>query len=147
MASIRPRPFLDTNVLFSGFYRAGGPPSTILQHHIEGTITIVISRQVLEELVATVRAKKPDVLLQLEAFLTNSPPEICADPTPAEVRAVRQWINPVDAPILAAAIRSRADCLVTGNTRHFTPRVARATKIAILTPAEYVARSLPGDFS
>ncbi len=130
---------MDTNVFFSGLYRASGPPATILERHIEGRINIVISRQVLEELVTTIREKKPDLLPRLQTFLTYAPPEICSDPTPAEVQRAEKWINPADAPILAAAIKARADCLVTGNVRHFTTQVARAAKVDIFTPADYLA--------
>jgi predicted nucleic acid-binding protein len=139
MAPGKPRPFLDTNVLFSGLYRAGGPPATILERHAQGRLAAVISRQVLEELVSTIRAKKPDLLLLLQTFLTNAPPEVCADPLPAEVRRVSAFINATDAPILAAAIKCGADCLVTGNTRHFTAQVARQANLAIFTPAAYLA--------
>lgn len=139
MARAKPRPFVDTNVFFSGFYRAGSPPATILELHAEGEIEIVVSLQVLEELATTIRAKKPDLLPKLQTFLTNAPPEVCPDPTHDEVRRAATWINPTDAPILAAAIKARADCLVTGNTRHFTREVAMAAKITILTPTEYRA--------
>lgn len=139
MARTKPRPFLDTNVFFSGLYRADSPPATILEHHVKGRINIVVSRQVLEELVTTIRTKKPDLLPWLQTFLTNAPPEICIDPTPKAVRRIRRWINPADAPILAAAIKTRADCLVTGNTRHFTEQVAKAAKVTIFTPSQFLA--------
>lgn len=140
MARAKPRTFLDTNVLFSGLYRPDSPPAAILEHHITGRISIVFSQQVLEELVATIREKRPDLLALLQTLLTNAPPEICADPTPAEVRRAAHWINLDDAPILAAALNAGADCLVTGNTRHFTQAVADSAGIPNMTPAGYLAR-------
>jgi predicted nucleic acid-binding protein len=142
MARNKPRPFVDTNVLFSGLYNAGGTPAAILQQHAQGRISMVISRQVLDELIATIRAKKPDLLPALQTFLLNAPPEICADPSLDEVAQARSWINPTDAPILAAALKSGADCLVSGNTRHFTQDVASKAKMQILTPADYLTRLL-----
>lgn len=139
MARTKPRLFLDTNVFFSGLYRADSPPATILEHHIKGKINIIVSRQVLEELVTTIRTKKPDLLPRLQTLLINAPPEICTDPTPKEVQQVKRWINPADAPILAAAIKTRADCLVTGNTRHFTEQVAKTAKVVIFTPFQFLA--------
>ena len=133
----RPRPFVDTNVLFSGLYSSLGPSASVLRQHAEGRIAIVISSQVLEELVGAIRAKKPDLLPLLRVFLTQAPPELWPDPTPQEIERARECINPADAPILAAALRSEADCIVTGNTRHFTPNVARRAGVAIFTPAEY----------
>jgi predicted nucleic acid-binding protein len=138
MASRKPRPFIDTNVLFSGLYSPLGPSAAILRQHAQGDITIVISHQVLEELVGVIKNKKPDLLPLLHILLTHAPPELCADPTIDEVEEAKRWINPTDAPILAAARTSDADCIVTGNTRHFTPTVARRAAIKIFTPAQYV---------
>jgi hypothetical protein len=91
-------------------------------------------------MVRTISPIKPDLLPQLQALLANAPPELCADPTQDEVVAARNLINTADAPILAAAVKSRADCIVSGNTRHFTQRVARRAGIAIYTPAAYVGQ-------
>ena len=140
MASNRPRPFLDTNVLFSALYRSSGAAGNILQRHAEGRLIIVISRQVLDELVGTIRTKKPDLLPLLQTFLLNAPPELTADPEPAEVHRMSSFINAADAPILAAAVQSDADCLVTGNTRHFTPEVAKRANISIVSPSAYLAK-------
>jgi predicted nucleic acid-binding protein len=134
----RPRPFVDTNVLFSGLYGPGSP-ALILAWHARGELTIVVSRQVLDELVRTIRRKRPAILSPLRTFLANAPPEVTADPGPDEVRAAEQCINARDAPILAAAVKSGADCLVSGNTRHFTPEAGRRAGITIMTPAEYLA--------
>lgn len=139
MARTRPRPFLDTNVFFSGLYRADSPPAAILEHHAKGKINIIVSRQVLEELVTTIRTKKPNLLPRLQTFLTNAPPEICMDPTLKEVQRIGRFINPADAPILAAAIKTRADCLITGNTRHFTEQVAKAARVTIFTPSQFLS--------
>ena len=54
MARHKPRPFVDTNVLYSGLYSSRGAPAELLKRHADGKLTIVISRQVLEELVRTV---------------------------------------------------------------------------------------------
>jgi predicted nucleic acid-binding protein len=139
MASRRRRPFLDTNVLFSGLYSPCGAPAAILDLHARGELTIVVSRQVLDELVATMRAKRADLLPALERLLVSAPPEVWPSPAPAEVAAAAACVNPTDAPILAAALASGADCLVTGNTRHFTPEVGRRAGIPIVTPAACLA--------
>lgn len=132
------RPFVDTNVWFSGFYKAGGAPARILELHALGEISIVISRQVLTELVTTLQSKAPQILPLALRFFVAAPPEIAEDPTPSAVQKAQTWINHADAPILAAAVESGADCLITGNTRHFTQHVAGQAGIAILTPAQYL---------
>lgn len=139
MEQVRPRPFLDTNVLFFGFYRAGSSPATILERHAAGDLLIVVSGQVLEELERTIRRKQPALLPLLDAFLIAAPPEVTMDPPAEVVQDAERSINPTDAPILAAAVVSGADCLISGNTRHFTQVVAGCAGIAIFTPVDYLA--------
>ena len=98
----------------------------------------MVSQQVLDELVRAISNKQPRRIPTLHAFLAETPPEVCPDPSPHVVARVRPLINAADAPILAAAIESGADCLVTGNTHHFTTEVAERAGIAILTPAAYM---------
>ena len=134
------RVFLDTNVLFSGFYSEGGPPGEILNLYVRGEITVVVSRQVLEELVVAIREKLPLAISALERLLTGVPPEVVADPPVAESDRARGVINAADAPILAAAMVARPDVFVTGNTRYFldNPEVARVSGLRIMTPARFV---------
>jgi predicted nucleic acid-binding protein len=82
-------------------------------------------------------------VLLLSAFLRRTPPEIVAEPTLDEVRAAERCINAKDAPILAAALKGGASCIVSGNTRHFTPDVAECAGIAIFAPAAYLATLAP----
>ena len=127
----------------------------------------VISWMVFDELVRAVSAKQPrhiplipTLLVEsgllsddyihggghislLYVFLFDAWPQMCADPAPHAVARVRPFINAAAAPILAAAIQSDADCLVTGNTRHFTAEVAERAGIAILRPADYMRTPTP----
>lgn len=138
------RPFLDTNVIFSGLYSSRGAPAEILRRHADGQLTMVVSDQVLQELTATIQNKAPHLAPLLQSFLAQVPPEIAADPSPAIVQWAGALIDADDAPILAAAMECQADCLVTGNTRHFTDAVAQAAGILILAPAAYLARLTGG---
>lgn len=113
----RPRVFLDTNVIFSGLYADSGPPAQILRLHAAGSIRIVISRQVLAELVRTLRRKLPAALPALRTYLLNAPPEVAADPPDGAVAALQRSVNPVDAPIIAAALSAGAEFLVSGDLR------------------------------
>ncbi len=139
MPKPRPRVFLDSNVIFSGLYSPEGAPGVILDHFVKGSISIVVSQQVLEEVVRTVRAKLPDALPALKRLLMGIPPEIVADP---ESREVERWMNKLplgDAAILAAAIEAQPDYFITGD-RHFTedPRIAEEAKLHIITPASFL---------
>ncbi|MSQ14860.1 MAG: hypothetical protein EXR50_03230 [Dehalococcoidia bacterium] len=75
----------------------------------------------------------------LYLYLTDAALQVYPDPTLEEINQARECINDDDAPILAVAIKTEADCIVIGNTRHFSRLVAECAKIAIFTPAEYLA--------
>jgi predicted nucleic acid-binding protein len=93
--------------------------------------------------VRTIQRKKPELVPLLHALLTNAPPEMTSDPNRAEVERASGCINRDDAPILAAPVASGADCLVSGNIRHFTVKAGRCEGIAILTPAGYLETLSP----
>jgi putative PIN family toxin of toxin-antitoxin system len=134
----RRRVFLDTNVIFSALYASVGAPNAILEAYLRGQIEVVVSRQVLEELVRTVRQKRPQLVTRLYFFLQQAPFEVQPDPSPDEVTRWEQVIHSADAPILAAAIAARPDFLITGNKRHFTSEVATLAGLEILSPSEFV---------
>jgi predicted nucleic acid-binding protein len=137
MAIDRPRPFLDTNVLFSALH-SPSKPAEIVRLHVRRRINIVISTFVLEELTRTIARKRPERRDDLHRLLTLRPPEIWPNPTSNRLIEASTMIHEKDAPVLAAAIMSGADCLVSGNTKHFTPAVATEAGLAIFTPAEYL---------
>jgi hypothetical protein len=65
-------------------------------------------------------------------------PEIVPFPDQAQVLAGRHLIrHAADVPVLLAAIASRPDWLITHNTKHFTPAVARRSGLRIATPVEF----------
>jgi putative PIN family toxin of toxin-antitoxin system len=143
----RRRVFLDTNVLFSALYSSVGAPNAILEAYLRGQIEVVVSRQVLEELVRTVHQKRPQLVTRLYFFLQQAPFEVQPDPAPDEVTRWEQVIHSADAPILAAAIAARPDFLITGNRRHFTSEVATLSGLRIVSPSEFMEARTghPGD--
>ena len=137
----RPRVFLDSNVIFSGLYSAEGAPATIVKYFIEGRMTVVISQQVLDEVVRTIKAKLPEALPSLRKLLVNSPLEIWKDPTPEEVARWAEVINPDDAGILAAATDAEPDYLITGDSHFFkSPVIGRKSGLQIVTPGQFLER-------
>jgi len=134
----RLRVFLDTNVIFSGLYSSSGAPNAILEAYLDKKVEIVISRQILEEIVVTISQKKPELLPTLYFFLEQAPFEIQSDIAIAEVNRWARIIDLPDAPILAAAIAAKPDYFVTGNTKHFSENVAKKARLKILTPSQFV---------
>jgi len=136
----RPRAFLDTNVIFSALYSPSGPPADILRLHIEGKIQMVVSRQILEELARTIAAKLPSAATAtVQTFLLNAPPEVVADPPLPSVKRWARLVDPVDAPVIAAAVEAGADYFVTGD-EGFLGKASEIAKrgIAVLSPRQFI---------
>jgi predicted nucleic acid-binding protein len=134
-----PRIFVDSNVLISGIYSIKGSPAKILYSSASGLITIVVSQLILRETVFTIKEKKPDALSALNAFLTNSPPEIVINPSIDQVTKWTKYLHFEDAEILASAIGAEPDYFVTGD-KHFHSNVSLPEKsgLRIVTPAQLV---------
>ena len=59
-------------------------------------------------------------------------------PAESEILAARPLIRHLaDAPVQVSAMQSRPDWLLTHNTKHFSPAVARRTGLRIGTPADF----------
>jgi putative PIN family toxin of toxin-antitoxin system len=139
LSNLKSRVFLDANVIFSGLYSSRGAPGVILKHLIEGDIRVVVSQQVLEEVIRTMKEKLPEALPILKKFLVNTPLEIVEDPSPGEISRWAKKIHPDDAAILAAAISAKPDYFVTGDN-HFlgNPALIKEAGLNILAPAHFV---------
>ncbi len=65
-------------------------------------------------------------------------PEIVPYPSKDAVKAARHIIrHEADVPVLLSAMASRPDWLLTHNTKHFTPSVAKQTGLRIATPVVF----------
>ncbi|MDP2718479.1 MAG: putative toxin-antitoxin system toxin component, PIN family [Dehalococcoidia bacterium] len=147
MSKHKLRVFLDTNVIFSGLYSPEGAPGIILGHFVKASISVIVSQQVLEEVVRTVKEKLPEALPALRKLLVNTPPEVVTDP---KLQYIERWamkLNPGDAAILSAALSAQPDYFITGN-RHFIDNqdIAEEAELRIVTPAQFLeARRKEGD--
>ncbi len=103
-----PRVFLDSNVIFSALYSPSGAPSVILGHFVKGSVRVVVSQQVLEEVIRVIKEKLPEALPALRKLLTDSRPEIVANPHPEEPGQWSGRLSAGDAAILLAAIAAPA---------------------------------------
>jgi len=133
------RVFLDSNVIVSGIYSSRGAPAAILGHFVEGRLRVVVSQQVLDEVIRTVKAKLSEALPALRKLLVNAPPEIWKDPAPEEIERWSGILDIGDAAVLAAAVAAQPDYFITGD-RHFIddPEIAEKAGLRIVTPAQFV---------
>lgn len=135
----RRRVFLDSNVIFSGLYSSSGAPGKILEVFIEGELELVISRQVLDEVIRTIKEKLPQILPALRKLLENSPPEVVRDPALEDVKRWASELDTADAAILAAAVTAQPDYFVTGDRRFLNnPGIAERAGLRIVTPAQFM---------
>ena len=139
MSKPKPHVFLDSNVIFSGLYSPQGAPGIILEHFIMGSINVVVSQQVLEEVIRTIKEKLPEALPALKRLLLNKPPHVIADPKLEEIERWAKKLPPGDAAILAAALSAKPDYFVTGDNHFIANRtIGVEAGLHIVTPAQFL---------
>jgi predicted nucleic acid-binding protein len=131
--------FLDTSALIAGILSPNGAAHEVLRLCEAGVVQAVVSRQVLVEADRNLSEKVPAVLPDYHIFLRQLSPLVVEDPSRHAVEEARGVIHHNDAPILAAAMESQVDFLITWNTRHFHKKSVRAyAPFPILTPGEFL---------
>ena len=146
MAKKAVRVFLDSNVVLSGLISDKGAPRIILDLLTLKLPFLVGStgRFNLREIERTLKKKMPKMLPLYRKYLPLLNLKIIPLPSPQEVGAFAQTIADKDAPVLASAIKGKADFLVTGDKRHFQRlRTGKDFPLRIVNPAEFVDHLLP----
>ncbi len=142
----RVRLFLDSNVLTAGILSTWGLDKAVLSLCAARICRLVLAEAVREEveenLLARLGGSEPGdanrVMGHYARLMALMKPEIVAYPAQAEVIAARHLIrHAADVPVLLSAMASRPDWVLTHNTKHFTPAVARRTGLLIATPVEF----------
>lgn len=112
------RLFLDANVLFSAARSEDSRAHTLFQLARAGSCSLVTSPFAIEEARRNTGLKQPERTAALEALLRDA--EVGPECSQEQVAWAQSQGLPVkDAPILAAAVLSRCDALVTGDRAHF----------------------------
>ena len=139
MSKPKPRVFLDSNVIFSGLHSPQGAPGAILERFIKGGINVVVSQQVLEEVIRTIKEKLPEALPALKSLLVSMPPEVITDPKLEDIKRWAKRLSVADAAILAVAMLAKPDYFVTGDN-HFIENsdILEETGLRIVTPAQFL---------
>jgi len=131
------RAFVDASVFFSACYSERGASSAIFRHALQGTVHLVISEFVLQEVARNLARKSPEDLERFEVFRDNVPFEVVA-PSREEVLSAAEYTELKDAPIVAAGIKGSVDVLVSLDRRHLVgrPGVAQGSGLRIVLPEE-----------
>jgi predicted nucleic acid-binding protein len=132
--------FLDSSALISGLNRPTGGAGIIISGFLSGLFFIYISDQVIEEVQRNIQTKFPLLKDRFLAFLLARP-KIVKQPSLNEIRKAYELIRTEDAPILAAAIKSKSDFLITWDTKHFLKKdVISNVSFIICTPKEFIQK-------
>ncbi|MGH9427549.1 MAG: putative toxin-antitoxin system toxin component, PIN family [Terriglobia bacterium] len=125
---------MDTSVLAGGLLSPFGPPGEIVRMIASGTLRLCFDARILTEYGEVLaRPKFQFSSEQTRALLEQIKTEglsVAGDPLPARLP------DPTDEPFLEAAVAGKADCLITGNIKHFPS--ARRQGAVVLSPSEFL---------
>ena len=122
---------IDTNVLISAALNPGGTPYRAFVKAVSYPHRGLICEQNIDELRRIFNRKFPSKIAALESFLAL---EVL--PVPEVVEETESQIrDPMDRPILRAALSAKADILLTGDKDFLDSGLKRPR---ILTPTEFL---------
>ena len=103
----------DTNILFSSLLLPESRPAKALFNIIEQH-NLILCDYIISELRSVVSRKRPDLLADIDLFLTKLPYELITAP----LQPGKLISDPKDHPILNAAIIADVDIIISGD-KHF----------------------------
>lgn len=136
-----PKIILDSSVIFSALFSPTGASAEILKLAEKGKIVILLPKYIEKELEDVLERKFPFALSGFHELITDKVLRLEKDPSKTFVGKVKDIISdPEDAPILAAAIQEKVDCLITLDRKDFIddPQVTKKSKLKILTPGAFI---------
>ncbi len=133
--------FIDTSVIFSACYSKLGASALLLGYCRKRKLKGYISKYVLSELKRNASKLDQAGKQRLNFYILQTHLTIVDDPTSTEILQYGTIINPKDAPIFAAAVKSGASYLVTLDTKDFqSPQVKESVEpLIILSPRDFVS--------
>lgn len=129
--------FLDTSVILSGLNSSFGASAAIISLFKTNQVEIIISREVIEEMQRVVNKKFPLLLGSYFDFLTTKP-KIIPKPSLRDLKRASLIIRSEDTPILAGAIKSNADFLITLDKKFGKILEHKKLRFQTVTPAEFL---------
>ncbi|MGH7909305.1 MAG: putative toxin-antitoxin system toxin component, PIN family [Thermodesulfobacteriota bacterium] len=123
----------DSNIYISALVISGGQAERALFRILDGTDTLLISKTILDEVLATLARKfsrDPEALSQTAVMLTEMAEVVKPEHT------VRVFKDDPDNRVLECAEAGRADCIVTGDKTML--RLKRYQGIRLISLREYL---------
>lgn len=133
--------FLDSSVIVTAVLSPIGGSFRLFQEAKLNRIEIYISHFIFDEVITTLQRKYPAKLSSFYELIRENPINFVKDPSPKSIATLTNFIHPDDAPILAAAIRSKPDFLITWDKKHFLKKeVISNVRFTICTPKEFLQK-------
>lgn len=135
------RLFLDANVLFAAAISPEGRVRAVFRLAEAGLAELITSPHAIFEARRNIQAKFPDSTGSLDTLLKTV--REVKEAEPELVTWASGYLPAKDAPILAAAVSSVSDVLVTGDKKHFGRYYGEELQgVLILSPAETLSKLL-----
>lgn len=131
------RLFIDTNVLISTILFPSSTSAAFTRNAVEEH-ALVISDHVVEELYEVVRRKFPNRIGAIEVFLRQFPHERVSNVDESAAYDVDDLRDEKDRPIIAAALASRCDRIITGDQDLL---VLDSKQLRIVSPGQFLRSS------
>jgi putative PIN family toxin of toxin-antitoxin system len=133
------RVVLDTNVLVSAMVTPDGAPRQVVDWLVEGRHKLVVDDRILREYRRVLCRPDLDIRPEEAQTILERIEEVAlhVEVDQASVRLPDQS----DSKFVECALQAQADCIVTGNRKHFPPAVCGGVRV--LSPREFVDRSVP----
>jgi putative PIN family toxin of toxin-antitoxin system len=125
---------LDTNVLVSGLLTPFSPCGEIVRMVSSGELTLCLDARLLAEYSEVLRRPHfqfdPNLVAALLDHVSHTGVPVSASPLVASLP------DPDDAAFLEVAIAGEAECLITGNLKHFPGRSRQG--VTVLSPRDFL---------
>lgn len=130
--------FIDSSVLIAAAISPTGSARDLIISSLNNKFKVILSDLVLEETARNLSNKAPIALPALQLFLEALNPEVVSPPK-SLILKVSKVIDLRDAPIVAGAISSKADYLVSFDRKHLLQQkqeIQSHFKLKVVTPDE-----------
>jgi putative PIN family toxin of toxin-antitoxin system len=131
---------LDTNVVVSGLMSETGKPGRIIDLALENRFQVAYDDRILGEY-EDVLARPELRIRPARARAVIAHIELTGQQIDAIALSPDGFPDSDDLPFAEVFISAKADALVTGNLRHFSPLVEKG--LAICSPAQFLERFFP----
>ena len=125
---------LDTNVLVSAIV-FGGNPRRIIESILEGSVHLILSREILDELEGVLCRRKFGMSPPIARNISNELESIC-DIVAPEHRVTVMTSDPYDNMVLECAAEAKADYIISGDTHLLD--LCEFEGIKIVNPARFL---------